>query len=48
MTDQNHARSGMNVPVIRNVQQQFFQTLLLNPAVKHRNQRLEVHFLPGS
>ena len=42
MPDQDHARTGGNVPVIGNVQQQLFENLPLNPGVKNRDQRREV------
>ena len=45
MPDQDHSRACRHVPVIGDVQQQFVEHVVLNPAVKHGNQRLKINAL---
>jgi hypothetical protein len=42
---QNHSRTGMDVPIVRDIQQEFAGGLILNPVVKDWNQVREVKFL---
>ena len=45
VSDQNHSRARTDVTVIRNIQQEFVAGLILDSAMKDRNQSFEFNFL---